>query len=215
MAYLTASIPNMECYLRQEFMFNQESGHGQVIPVKVFGLTSKPSRALMFHVITNTGARFSEVPLHMLCHKANAEVPRLSDIELWDCFSHYFSVVQLKAVLDCTGLVRLGDGVWCQGEYLFEVDWCGGDAEVDLSLADVPHEHKTANVMKLTDGNFAAMPNNRIYWREGSFITNPLQPQHFPKFKTNRQIWTVEGTWNTEDSYRYFYETTKDNSDGE
>jgi hypothetical protein len=57
---------------------------------------------------------------------------------------------------------------------------------LDFDYSEDPDDHKSANLIKLDNGNFAIMPNNRITWSDTSFI-EPYK--EIPKWKANTKIW--------------------------
>lgn len=212
MPFLNADVPHFYCLIRREYLYDLQSHHGEFEPVAVFGVASIPSRALMFHIMNENGAQFARVPISALCWKEEAPNIPLSHLELWDCFSYDVSVHEFSFLkgLRCTAHLKNRERV--DGEYLFTVDWCGSRYSEDPGEGG----HKNAHVLKLDSGNFAALPNNRIYpWREPSFITRPGDPP-IPDYITNSHTWRCEGAskWASENSPRFFYDV-REMSDAE
>lgn len=70
---LNADVPPWECWLRREFLYDLQRGHGEYVAVTVFGLASLYGRALGFHVLVHeSGAVIWRLPIHALCHKRDA-----------------------------------------------------------------------------------------------------------------------------------------------
>lgn len=114
----------------------------------------------------------------------------------------------VRAVPETPSGAILRDHEPLPGTYLWTIDWCADP--LDTSCAEIPQEHKCAHIIALDNGCYAAQPNNRILWREPSFIVEPLEPggkNWPPTFKTNRQTWSVEGNWTTSADDNYFYGT--------
>jgi hypothetical protein len=62
------------------------------------------------------------------------------------------------------------DKKFYHGKYLFTIDWAHPDTNIlDVEHSEIPQEHKCAHILELTNGNFAAQPNNRILWHVNSF----------------------------------------------
>ncbi len=60
-----------------------------------------------------------------------------------------------------------------EGEYLFTIDTAHSDPnEIDCGWSETPNEHKCYNVSKLSNGQFAAQPNNRTRW----FLATTMTP---------------------------------------
>jgi hypothetical protein len=201
--FLNANVPHFYTNLRAEYLYDQQSHRGEFIRAVVFGVASIPTRALMFHAMTENGAQIARLPISAFCHKtdAPADLP-LEVLELWDCFSYDVSVIAFEFLrgLRCKTILRNGE--WYAGQYMFTVDWCGS------AYAEEPGEggHKNAHVLQLDNGCYAAQPNNRIIWSEPSFITNPLRGN--PGYKTNSHVWSCENKgrkWTTSDDDDFFY----------
>jgi hypothetical protein len=189
--FLNADVPLMYCLLRKEYLYDLQRGHGEFIPVCVFGVASIPGRAIMFHCITETGACIYRLPLNAFAWTADAPLMELETIELWDCFSHDISVIEYGYLRGLKMVAILKDRKPYDGTYLYTIDW------TNSSIADNPGDggHKCAHIIQLDNGNYAAQPNNRVQFFEPSFITNS-------------HIWKVESRakWHTEDSSRQFYD---------
>lgn len=201
--YLNASLPHFVCLIRNEYLYNQTKGFGEYTPCIVFGVTSIRSRAVLFVCMLNNGAQIDRLPISAFCWKPSDPLP-LDVVELWDCFSYHISVTQFDFLkgLQCYTLGK--DKQWYSGEYVMTLDWAESPYAEDAGESG----HKSGHLLKLATGHFAIMPNNRIYWREASFITQPLQPeQDRPDYITNEQNWSCEDghKWHTEDSDVFFY----------
>jgi hypothetical protein len=196
----SVSIPIFKAYIRNEYLFNLESGFGEFTPVVVFGLTSLNGRAVGFHVMTNGGAQISRIPINALVHKKEASSVPLDWLQLWDCFSYNVQTVSYDYLKEMKCKVLLKDRKHYEGEYMFTIDWVGGD------YAEEATEYKCGHVIKLDNGCFAIQPNNRIYWLgDPSFITKPLESN--PQYLVNSYNWKCENNskWFTEDNDNYFY----------
>ena len=76
------------------------------------------------------------------------------------------------------------------GEYMFTIDTCHSESStLDTNFSEQDPEHKTFNIIKLDNGQFAAQPNNRIIWRDQSLIGDDLKR---PDFKVCTQNYAVE-----------------------
>jgi len=183
---LNASLPfHFYAYVRAEFLRDFEAGQGQFEPALVFGVSSHCSRALGWHVLTESGATFWNLPIHALAMRPDAKQDSLSALQPWDCFSENVAVTEFKAL---RGL-RLE--AWLEGTrkelgaYLFTVDW------YDNGYSHEPEQAKCAHVVQLDNGNLAALPNNRVIWFEASFTTSqPNGPR--PDYKVQTRVWRCE-----------------------
>jgi hypothetical protein len=202
MPELNADIPRFQCFVRKEFLYDQQRGHGEFMDCVVFGIASIPGRALGFHALLSDGAQVARIPIHALAHHREAKSFPVDNLQLFDCFAYQVSVHEFSFLSGLRCRTVLKDGNWYEGQYLFTIDWYGNiESE---SAGDLGH--KNAHFLKLDNGNFAAQPNNRILWAEPSFIAKPFQER--PDYLTQTRVWKCEGIgkWATEDSQKMFYE---------
>jgi hypothetical protein len=90
------------------------------------------------------------------------------------------------------------------GNYLFTVDWGHPDANIlNVEHSEIPQEHKCAHILELSNGNYAAQPNNRILWNIPSYTTEVNKPD----YKVQTTYWNVENKdWKTDDTNDMFYD---------
>lgn len=182
--FLNAPIPHFYCHARAEFFYNLESHHGEFFDVMVFGVASSPGRALGWHVMTDTGAVFWRLPIHALCHKKTAPARKLNELQLWDSFGEKVTATQFPALLGVKTRALLANKSTADGEYMFTVDWWGN------GYSDNPGQNKCAHILQLNEGNYAALPNNRILWAESSWVSKPFET--VPDFQRNTHVWKSE-----------------------
>lgn len=207
MPELIADVPLTHCYLRTEYLYDEpDEPTGEYDEAYWFGITSIQGRAIMPQVITARGVLRQHIPISALCTKPHrAHIP-LEALQLWNCFS-YHVVARRWSYLDgfrCDVLLK--DGSTHRGDYLFTLDWYGN------AMSESPGEggHKSANIIALDCGCIAAQPDNRVLWREASFVTKPLSwdDARGMGYRTNTREWRVERSaskWVTEDDDQFFY----------
>ena len=216
MAYLNANIPVIYAQIRREYLYDLKSHHGEVEDCVVFGIASITGRPILFHAVMENGAIFYRLPISAFIQRGFniKEVPRtrLDQLELWNCFSYYPSIVTYDILLGQSGKYRGKDKKWYTGTYLFTVDWAHPESNiVDTDHSEVPQEHKCAHIMALKNGNYAAQPNNRLIWSIPSFTVK----DEVPDWKVQTSEWTVEDStqWRTEDSDKFFYDIEETKND--
>ncbi len=213
--FLNTDIPQFYCLLRKQFLYDLQEvrGVGDYVPCCVFGVASIEGYAITFHVMLENGAQIARVPIHSLCTKPDAPVWPLDNHELWDCFGYYVAAHcfrYLKALrVDYLDKAK----AWHSGTYMFTLDWAASALSEDSGEGG----HKNAHVIRLDNGNFVAAPNNRLQWREPSFITKPYREGESPDYTTNSHVWKAETTskWRTSSENRIFYDIECDNAQGE
>jgi hypothetical protein len=199
------NTPPVECLVRGEYLRNLEDSHGKVFPCLIFGFSSIPSRVPLFHFLMEDGGIWWRMPVSAFCWKPDAEAMPLDELVLWDSFSYHASVTVFSVLRNKRMQYTSRRGKVYGGEYLFTIDWFGGDPNIlNTGFSEEPGQHKCGHFIKLDNGNYAIQPNNRIFVKDPSFTvkTEPVINR-----KLNTRVWTVENSpkWITEDSDDYYY----------
>lgn len=173
---------------------------GKFEPCVIFGVTSLPSRALHFSILCESGAQWARIPLHMLRWQTPTRKPRpLSDLQCWDSLGWEFAVVQYEYLREMGCRYGTPANELVDASYWFTLD------HTDNGFSQYPPEHKCMHLLLLEDGSgqIAAMPNNRILWKDPSFV----RPGQQLDYKTMAPV-----TWHAESGRRNPQDTaiTKD-----
>ena len=91
---LLGETPYLPCFVRNEFLFDEQTGHGEFTPAVVFAFRAEPARVPMFQVMLDSGAQWARVPIHMICSKPCAPLP-VEQSCWWDSYGYEFTVVAL------------------------------------------------------------------------------------------------------------------------
>jgi hypothetical protein len=214
MSYLNANIPPIYCKIRREYLYDLKLHMGESEECVIFGIASITGRAILFHILLPNGAVYYRLPISAFFQKrfSRAEVPDMSidSLQLWNCFSYYPSITTFDFLSSQHGKFLGKDKKFYKGKYLFTVDWAMPEPNIlDTDHSEIPQEHKCAHILELSNGNYAAQPNNRILWHIPSYTTD----KSWPDYKVQNTIWEVEGSdWVTEDSDNMFYQIDKGTS---
>jgi len=170
---------------------------GKFEPAVIFGVTSIPSRALHFSILCESGAQWARIPLQMLRHElpeAGARVHELNELQMWDCHGWDFSVTRYEYLRDMSCEYRTRDGGLVPATYWFTLD------HTDNGYSNYPPEHKCYHLLLLDDGSgqIAAQPNNRIVWKDDSWV----KPGHPLDYRV-----MASDTWHAETSKRNAQDT--------
>ena len=191
MSFIVANLPAVKCFVRKEFLYDFEKGHGELVPCWWISIKSLRGQAFRIEAYLNEyGALYDKLPLHAFCWKEITDEMPLDQLQLWDCLSYDITVIK-KAQLQsqkCKFKTKAGD--WRYGEYLFTVDSAHPDFNVlDTGFSEDVEDHKSYNFIKCDNGQFAAQPNNRMLILEPS--SNPKELK-IPDFKVATKRWSVE-----------------------
>ena len=204
MSYLVSSLPPLKCFVRREFLYNFEKGHGEYEPA--IWVSIKALRGQVFRIeslLPNYGALYDKLPIHAyVWHTDNPGLLPIDTLQLWDCMGYRFTVVEKIGLRNLGVKFMAKDKTWVFGQYLFTVDFCADGQDLDTGFTEQAEEHKSFNFIRLDNGQFACQPNNRCLWYDQSLIPNETK---CPDFQASRHIWTVDGTrkWSAGDNWFY------------
>lgn len=204
---LNGSITHFYAKIRNQHLYQQDGREG-FQDVIVFGIQSIPGRAITFHTLTDCGAVRSRVPIHMLSWKDDAPLMELDYLQLWDSFGYEFSVVEYDYLKDSRVKVVFKDKSSLWGNYMMTIDWYNN------GYSNEPTQYKSAHLIKLDNGNFTLQPNNRLIWKDMSFVTKPFPKK--PDWKVDNKEWICESKsdkWiiNSDDDVYYYDIIDKNN----
>lgn len=196
---LNASVPqHLYGYVDKRILHGMnEKFAGQFEPCVIFGVTSIPSRMLHFSILCESGAQWARIPLQMLRwqlpkNRMLSWLPQ--NLQCWDSHGWDFSTVQYEYLREMGCKYRTTDAQMVDASYWFTLD------HTDNGYSQFPPEHKCYHLLLLEDGSgqIAAMPNNRILWKDASFC----KPGHPLDYKVmSPQTWHAEeGRRNPQDT---------------
>lgn len=209
MSYLVANVPPVECFVRKQFLYDDKRGFNKFTPCYWTSVKSIKGRALTFEAfLTEYGALYDKLPISAFVWEKNNEpyLP-LHFLQIWDCFSYNISVIEKQMLKGLQCAVFMKNKKLYEGEYLFTIDSCHSDPnELNCTLSETASEHKSFNIIKLKNGQFAAQPNNRIRWYDQSLV--PLETER-PDFHYMNKIYTVEDSqkWSVGHTNKWSYKS--------
>lgn len=218
MAYLIANVPPIEVYIRKEFLYDFQTdsngnrlGKGEYESAHWITVKSIPNQALYFEsLIHDYGALYDKLPLHAYVWRTDVDQSKLYPLDwlqLWDSMSYNISVIRKERLRNARCEVLLKDKTREPGYYLFTVDTCSSEPnEINVSWAETPNEHKSFNIIRLDNGQFAAQPNNRIIWKHQS--QTPTSDLKIPYFRFSTKQWICENQdrWTASGTTKFNYE---------
>lgn len=206
MAFLIHPLPPTSVYVRKEYLYDLETGHGEYTPGIWISVKSTQGKALYFEtLLTEYGALYDKLPLSAFVWKLDHGDLALDVLQLWDCFDYHITVLEKPLLNRCEFFGK--DRQMHPGEYMFTIDNAHTDKSIlDTNFSEQDPEHKSFNVIKLDNGQFAAQPNNRVIWRDQSLVPENLQR---PDFKVCTQNYRVETTpkWSVGHTEEWQYKT--------
>ena len=167
-----ASLPqHIYGYVDSRILYGMDESYANKLqPCVIFGVTSIPSRAIHFSILCESGSQWARIPIHMLRHelpKVGAPSHPIGDLQMWDCHGWQFSINSYDYLSEMACEYRSRDGTrMIPASYICTLD------HTDNGYSQYPPEHKCYHILRLEDGSgqISAMPNNRIVWKDDSFV---------------------------------------------
>jgi hypothetical protein len=213
MSYLVANLPPIQCYVRKEFLYDFQKGHGEYEPCYWVSVKSIKGKALYIEsYLTNYGACYDKLPISAYVWKTDVnenELLPLDFLEIWDAFSYNITVIKKELLFGMDAKVYMKDKKFYNGVYMFTIDSCHSEPnELNTTLSETPNEHKSFNIIKLDNGQFAAQPNNRVLFYDQSLTPSGLR---IPDFKVSTKEFYCEDStkWSVGDEDNFFYDIKK------
>ena len=170
-------LPPVKVLIRAEYLYDLRRGAGELVEGVWCSVKSIKGEAFRFETyIPRTGALFDKLPISAFLWRADAandELLPLDMLQIWDSMSYHVELIHkpLLAGLRCEFFGK--DKKQHAGEYMFTLDNCNPDPRIpDFGFAESPDEHKSFNLLRLDNGQFALQPNNRC-----TFIDPSLSPK--------------------------------------
>jgi hypothetical protein len=208
MSFLVVNLPPIHCYIRKEFLYDFQKGHGEFVPC--IWVSLKTIRGQAFRIesyLPQYGALYDKLPLHAYVSRTDdlGDFLPLDYLQIWDSFSHHATIIKKSFMGNLSAKFFAKDKKWYSGNYLFTVDNASPDPNIiDTTYSEVAEDHKSFNFIELDNGQYAAQPNNRTLFLDPA--SNPKELL-FPDFKVCTKIYKVENNakWSLGDTDTVMY----------
>lgn len=171
-------LPPIRVSVRDEYLYDHRRGHGKVTEGVWVSVKSIRGEAFRFETyLPGSGALYDKLPISAFIWKdveESQELP-LDMLQIWDAMSHHVEVIHKPLLAGLRAEFFGKDKQMHGGEYMFTLDNCNPDPRIpDFGFAETPDEHKSFNVLKLDNGQFALQPNNRCRFYDPSLSFGEL-----------------------------------------
>lgn len=201
-------LPPIKVFVRAEYLYDFERGHGELVEGIWCSVKAHRGEAFRFETyLPLYGALYDKLPIHAFLWKPlEGEDLPLDMLQIWDALSYYVTVVDkpLLSGLRCEFFGK--DKQLHPGEYVFTLDGCNPDPRIpDFTFVETVDEHKSYNLIKCDNGQYALQPNNRCRFFDPAFTPSEMK---FPDFKVATVKWTVENKskWRLGDTSTVMYD---------
>ncbi|CAB4158914.1 hypothetical protein UFOVP713_34 [uncultured Caudovirales phage] len=187
-------LPPIKVLVRAEYLYDFERGHEEYVQGVWCTVKSIKGEAFRFETyLPEYGALFDKLPISAFKHdeacQLGGDLP-LDVLQIWDAMSYDVTVIDKPMLKGLRAQFYGKDRQTHTGEYMFTLDCCSPDPRIpDFGFSESMDEHKSFNLLKLDNGQFALQPNNRCL-----FFDAALNPQEikFPDFKVATKKFRVE-----------------------
>lgn len=156
------NLPKSRVYVRKDAFGGPET---EFEPAWLVSVRAVRNRPFVFQVWVDAyAACYDKIPPQCLYWQIpEAGSLSLHKIQMWECLSGSIELWQKSQLADVPMIVNLGHGSFAAGHYWFTLDFLP-EGNIDVGDAELFEEHKEANFVKLTNGQIAIYPNNRLKW---------------------------------------------------
>ena len=93
MAFLVANLPPIKVYVKKEYLYDHEKGHGEFVEGVWITVKSIQGRALYFETyLPEYGALYDKLPISAFVNSPDIKLNlELEELELWDAFSYHIT----------------------------------------------------------------------------------------------------------------------------
>jgi len=211
MAFLVHPLPPVHVLVKKEYLYDHKKFKGEVTPGIWISVKSVAGKALYFEtLLTEYGALYDKLPISAFIHThtKNENELALDELQLWDCFDYHITVIQKPLLSRCKFFAK--NKKFFSGEYMFTIDTCHSDNSIlNVNFSEYDPEHKSFNIIKLDNGQFAAQPNNRILWQDSSLIPQETIQCDFEVCTQNYKV-EVSEKWSVGNTSEWQYKTDQE-----
>jgi len=143
------------------------------------GVYARPFQALMCHVLLESGAHWSGLPLHAISTTQDFSVPR-EHLMPWGSMGEQTEAWHARYL----------EGLTCEIRAPFKargrhtgviIDWADG-------FSRYPQEHKPLNLIALDSGQFALLPNNYAVYDDAHFVDDAAK-EHLRHYRRGEDVY--------------------------
>lgn len=143
------------------------------------GVYTREHQVLLCHVLLESGAHWSGMPLHALSTTRDFSVS-MNNLMPWFCMGEDIETYFVKYLegLECSMHAPFA----AHGRHTgIMIDWSDG-------YSRYPQEHKPLNLIALDSGQFALLPNNFATYKDKHF-TNTLSRENLKFYKRGEEVY--------------------------
>jgi len=206
-------LPPIKVMVRPEYLYDFDEKPRELVQGIWVSIKAIKGEAFRFETyLPEYGALYDKLPISAFIHDVmddsifNREMLDLDELQIWDALAYHVDVIDKPFLKGLRAEFYAKNKQSYFGEYMFTIDTCNPDPRIpDFTFSETIDEHKSYNVLKLDNGQFALQPNNRCRFYDPAF--NP-QEIKFPDFKVATRKYRVEqfAKWRLGDTSEFTYD---------
>lgn len=164
-------IPPQRVTVDARFLYDGDPAYaGSSERGTAFAVSSYPGDALTLQVLLDNGALFSYLPLHAVAHMPLREPTlELSDLVYANCPGDTIEVTRYPFLDGNVNAYLRRRKEWIGGSYVCTIDW--------------PKDNEQFHLLALENGQYAALPNHKVKFKNG--------PREMPPYRKLHATWQV------------------------
>lgn len=189
-------LPPEKVFVKSEYLYDHDPVRAGTLIEGVW-VSVKSIRGQAFRLETylpEYGALYDKLPLSaFVWHDVleDDQMP-LDMLQIWDCMSYHVELIHKPLLAGLRAEFFGKDGRMHGGQYMWTLDQCEPDPRIPaFGFSETAEEHKSFNMLRLDNGQFALQPNNRCRFIDPALTHESLLR---PDFKVCTQIYSVEAT---------------------
>lgn len=203
-------LPPEKVWIRAEFLYDFDPNHeGDLVEGVWVSVKSIRGQAFRFETyLPGYGALYDKLPIDAFLWSPDAEgdLLALDVLQIWDCMSYHIELIHKPFLAGLRAEFFGKDRQLHAGEYMWTIDSCEPDPRIPtFGFSETPEEHKSFNMLRLDNGQFALQPNNRCRFFDPAITHAELKT---PDFKVCTKTYRVENTakWRLGDTSTVTYD---------
>lgn len=206
-------LPPVKVWVRPEFLYDFDGKQRDLVDGIWVSVKSIRGEAFRFETyLPEYGALYDKLPISAFVwtDASRGDQLPLDVLQIWDALAYHVDVIDKPFLKGLRAEFFGKDKQAHSGEFMFTIDTCNPDPRIpDFTFSETVDEHKSYNVLKLDNGQFALQPNNRCRFFDPAF--NPQQMK-MPDFKVATVKYRVEqhAKWRLGDTTTVTYDDRGD-----
>lgn len=197
-------LPPEKVFVRAEYLYDHDPARvGELIEGVWVSVKSLRGQAFRFETyLPEYGALYDKLPISAFRWCEFEKAPAfgtpaaqclpLDVLQLWDCMSYHIELIDKPLLKGLRAEFYGKDRGHHKGEYMWTIDGCEPDPRIPTyGFSETPEEHKSFNLLRLDNGQFALQPNNRCRFFDPAITHENLK---HPDFHVCTQNYRVENT---------------------